>query len=61
MMHFETLTLAPIDRNLIETKLLTREELQWIDAYHARVLKEVGSFMDGTSLEWMNQACAALN
>jgi Xaa-Pro aminopeptidase len=61
MMHFETLTFAPIDRNLIDTKLLTREELQWIDAYHARVLKEVGNFMDGASLEWMNQACAALN
>ncbi len=60
MLSFETLTLAPIDRTLIETKLLTRDELQWLDTYHARVLKEVGSFMDGAALEWMKKACAPL-
>jgi Xaa-Pro aminopeptidase len=60
MMQFETLTFAPIDRNLIETKLLTREELQWLDAYHARALKDVGSFMDDAALEWMTKACAPL-
>jgi Xaa-Pro aminopeptidase len=60
MMQFETLTFSPIDRNLIDTNLLTREELQWLDAYHARVLKDVGGFMDGAALEWMEQACAPL-
>jgi Xaa-Pro aminopeptidase len=60
MMQFETLTFAPIDRNLIDTKLLTREDLQWLDAYHARVLKDVGSFMDGAALVWMEKACAPL-
>ncbi len=61
MLSFETLTLAPIDRRLIDTKLLTRDELQWLDAYHARVLKEVGSFMDGAALEWMKTSCATLS
>ena len=60
MLSFETLTFAPIDRNLIDTKLLTREELQWLDAYHAQVLKTVGSFMEGDALAWMKQACAGL-
>jgi len=60
MLSFETLTLAPIDRALIDTKLLTRDELQWLDNYHARVLKEVGSFMDGAALEWMKKSCAGL-
>ncbi len=58
MLSFETLTFAPIDRNLIETKLLTRDELQWLDEYHARVLKDVGSFMSGDDLVLMKQACA---
>ncbi|MGB8818028.1 MAG: aminopeptidase P family protein, partial [Rhizobiaceae bacterium] len=35
MMGFETLTLAPIDKRLIDTSLLTRAELHWIDTYHA--------------------------
>lgn len=60
MMSFDTLTFAPIDRNLIDTKLLIREELQWLDAYHAKVLKDVGCRMDGAAAEWMKQACAPL-
>ncbi len=38
---FDTLTLAPIDQRLIDTALMTREELVWLDAYHARVLAEL--------------------
>ena len=34
---FETLTLAPIDRRLIEPTLLDADEIAWLDAYHARV------------------------
>ncbi len=60
MLSFETLTFAPIDRNLIDTKLLTREELQWLDSYHAQVLQNVGSFMVGEALVWMKKACAGL-
>ena len=59
-MHgFETLTLAPFDRRLIKIHLLTRDELQWLDRYHARVLAEVGPMLDGETLAWLQQACAA--
>ena len=37
-LRFETLTLAPFDRRLIEPRLLDAAELAWLDAYHARVL-----------------------
>jgi Xaa-Pro aminopeptidase len=60
MMGFETITLAPIDRKLIDTDLLTREELRWLDAYHARVLAEVGLLLDGEALDWLKQVCAGL-
>jgi Xaa-Pro aminopeptidase len=60
MMGFETLTLAPIDRRLIEVGLLSEEERRWLNAYHARVLKEVGDFLDGAELAWLKKACAAL-
>lgn len=60
MMGFETITLAPIDRNLIESELLTRDEIKWLDAYHARVLAEVGLLLDGAALEWLKSACASL-
>ena len=60
-MHlFETLTLCPIDRRLIEQRLLTKDELAWLDAYHARVLKEIGARLDGAELDWLKRACAPL-
>jgi Xaa-Pro aminopeptidase len=60
-MHgFETLTLAPFDKRLIEHDLLTKDELRWIDAYHARVLAEIGPMLDGETLAWLENATAAL-
>ncbi len=61
MLGFETLTLCPIERRLIDTKLLTRDELHWLDIYHARVLKEVGDHLSGTELQWLKKACAPFN
>jgi Xaa-Pro aminopeptidase len=58
-MHgFETLTLAPFDRRLIDTALLTREELVWLDVYNARVLADIGPMVDGETLKWLEAATA---
>ncbi|RWN12673.1 aminopeptidase P family protein [Mesorhizobium sp.] len=60
-MHgFETLTLAPIDKRLIRSDLLTRDELHWLDQYHARVLAEIGPMVDGETLAWLEKATAPL-
>jgi Xaa-Pro aminopeptidase len=60
-MHgFETLTLAPFDRRMIVTDLMTAEEIAWLDAYHARVLAEIGPMVDGEVLGWLEAACAPL-
>ncbi|GAB5506943.1 MAG: aminopeptidase P family protein [Rhizobiaceae bacterium] len=60
-MHgFETLTLVPFDRRLIDTVLLTEAEYNWLDAYHARVLAEIGSMVDGETLAWLERATASL-
>lgn len=58
MMEFETLTLAPIDKRLVDTSLLTRAELQWLDTYHARVLAEIGPMADEATRRWLEQATA---
>ncbi len=60
MMGFETLTLAPIDRALIDAGLLTPAERAWMDAYHARVLAEIGPLLEGDSRAWLQDACAPL-
>lgn len=60
-MHgFETLTLVPIDRRLIEPELLSAEELAWLNAYHARVLTEIGPMLGGEELKWLEAAAALI-
>jgi len=60
MLGFETLTLAPIERRLINRHLLTKDEMQWIDAYHARVADEVGDLLSGDDLAWLKKVCAPI-
>ena len=56
-MHgFETLTLVPFDKRMIATELLTREEFEWLNAYHARVREEVGPLLAGDEQAWLEAA-----
>jgi Xaa-Pro aminopeptidase len=57
---FETLTFAPIDKALVETELMTRDELRWWDDYHAKVLAFVGPQLEGEALAWVTEACTPL-
>ncbi len=59
--EFETLTLAPIDRALIEPELMTAEEIAWLDAYHARVRETLTPLVDETTAKWLAEATAALD
>jgi Xaa-Pro aminopeptidase len=58
---FETLTLAPIDRRLIDLNMLSGEELSWLNDYHARVRHEVRSHVDEDTKLWLDAATAPLS
>ncbi|WP_454625721.1 aminopeptidase P family protein [Bradyrhizobium cenepequi] len=61
MNAFETLTLAPIDRRLIDVKMLSVAELKWLNDYHARVNAEVRPHLDDESTKlWLDDATAPL-
>jgi Xaa-Pro aminopeptidase len=60
MLGFETLTLAPIDRTLIDVDALSSVERAWVDAYHARVAAEVGPHLDPSAQEWLSSATQSL-
>lgn len=60
MLGFETLTLAPIDRRLIDASLLTADEKAWLNAYHARVAKVVGAQVDEKTSAWLAEATRAV-
>ncbi|EKE68393.1 aminopeptidase P family protein [Oceanibaculum indicum] len=60
MMGFETLTLAPIDRALIDPALLTPEERAWMDRYHARVRETLAPLLDTETSTWLEDATRPL-
>ena len=61
MLAFETLTHVPFDRRLIDTGLLSRAELDWIDGYHADTLDKIATLVDGAVADWLRAACAPLD
>ncbi|HTY68207.1 MAG TPA: aminopeptidase P family protein [Alphaproteobacteria bacterium] len=56
MFGFETLTLAPFDRAVIEPALLTARERDWLDAYHARVRESLTPLLDAATAAWLARA-----
>jgi Xaa-Pro aminopeptidase len=60
MLGFETLTLAPIDRNLIERSLLDDDEIAWLDGYHTRVRETLTPLVDLETARWLAAATAPI-
>jgi Xaa-Pro aminopeptidase len=58
---FETLTLAPIDRRLINLNMLSGKELDWVNDYHARVRHAVRPHVDEATKMWLDAATAPLS
>ena len=53
---FETLTLVPIDRRLIDPEMLSEQEIEWLDAYHARVFEQISPLLENDEVEWLKKA-----
>ena len=61
MSGFDTLTLCPIDKRLILKPLLDASEIEWLDAYHARVREELSPLLnDASEKAWLEAATAQL-
>jgi Xaa-Pro aminopeptidase len=58
--HFETLTLAPIDRRLVDLSLMTAEEIAWLDGYHATVRETLMPLVAEDTRAWLSEATAPL-
>ncbi|AXA56355.1 M24 family metallopeptidase [Pseudomonas thivervalensis] len=57
---FETLTLCPIDTRCLEPSLLTQDEKDWFNAYHAEVQRRLSPLLDGDALQWLNTRTMAI-
>jgi Xaa-Pro aminopeptidase len=57
---FETLTLVPIERRLVDRHMLTAAEIVWLDAYHARVAAVLSGELDAAAAAWLAAATRPL-
>lgn len=60
MLSFETLTLAPIDRRLIDATALSEDEKAWLDAYHAKVCEMLSGLVGSDTRDWLIRATAPI-
>jgi Xaa-Pro aminopeptidase len=60
MLGFETLTQVPIDRRMIDARLLSPDERAWVDSYHRGVAERIGPLLDARDRAWLEKMCAPL-
>ncbi len=55
---FDNLTMAPIDKSLINKEMLRQNEIRWLNKYHVIVYKNLKKFMNGSELAYLKESCS---
>ena len=58
--YFENLTMAPIDKELIDLNILNKTEIYWLNNYHKKVFNKLQKFMNKTELVELKKSCSAI-
>ena len=59
-LEFETITLCPLERRLIDKALLNADEISWVDSYHQTVSAVLSPNLSGPVKAWLKAACRPL-
>ena len=59
-MHFENITFVPFDVEGIDTSLLDKEELAWLNQYHQEVYEKISTYLEPEEAAWLKEVCAPL-
>ena len=59
-LQFETVTLFPIDKELIDIYMLVDKEIKWIDNYHKKVFESISPFLNEDEKIWLENKCSSL-
>ena len=55
--YFDNLTLVPIEKDLIDFKILNNNEKKWLNDYHQKVFKSLKKFMNKLEVLELRKAC----
>ncbi|MCR0327274.1 aminopeptidase P family protein [[Clostridium] innocuum] len=59
-MYFETITFVPFDLDGLDVSLMTRYDIEWLNAYHAEVFANVSPYLNEAEKEWLKHATRAI-
>ncbi|MCQ2610059.1 MAG: M24 family metallopeptidase C-terminal domain-containing protein [Lachnospiraceae bacterium] len=59
-LKFVPLTICPIDKDLIDKKLMTDDEIRYLNVYHKFVYVNLSKHYKGKKLSWLKECCKAL-
>ena len=59
-LYFEDLTMAPIDKDLIDKNILNKKEKKWINSYHGKVFNNLKKIMNSLEVKELKKACSAI-
>ena len=59
-LKFINLTLVPIDKSLLDKKLLNNREIDWINSYHQLIFKKYNKYMNSNQKKDLINACSKL-
>ena len=57
---FDNLTMAPIDKSLINKDILKKDEINWLNKYHKKVFMNLKKFMNKIELEELKRSCSKI-
>jgi Xaa-Pro aminopeptidase len=57
---FETLTLYPLDKSLMDMSMLTHDEKYWVNQYHQDVFDQLTGYLDDNHRMWLYEKCKSL-
>ena len=58
--YFENLTMAPIDKDLIDISILNEKEKKWLNNYHYQVFNNLKNSMNKLETLELKKACSAI-
>ena len=60
ILHFETISWAPIDKSLIKISMLNNKEITWLNNYHQKVYEKLSSNLNQEEREWLKSITSSL-
>ena len=60
-LYFETISWAPIERDLIDNSMLSEKEIFWLNDYHREVYEKIGPYINKKELEWLANVTSPLS